>query len=285
MVAVVFLGTACATGSLPTPTFDLQATASGGATAPIGLVPTPTSSPIPTPTLEPPPSPTPTLEPTPTLTPTALPTPTPTLTAYGLDMVSPTAITFLNKALLRRDLGDVDLLNDLDLSRDYTEQCLLGYRTAWRIVHDDFEIEQSVVPTLYLTSSHDTIRTAIGRDIEHPAPFRTIGHETAHLALRLPISWISEGVAEYVGHATSDQVDPTPDYLGRLYDALSVRRAASVSGAYTIEGLLNWDWGAATSGEAALFYAQSWWFTDYLVGTFGKQDMRGFITVLGHSGL
>ena len=138
----------------------------------------------------------------------------------------------LNKALLRWDLGDVVLLNDLDLSRDYTEQCLRSYRTAWGILHDNFEIDKSVVPLLYLTKPYDTIQTAIGRDIEHPgllarfadrrtdeilviaehpAPFRTIGHETAHMAIRLPISWLDEGLVEYVGHAAGDQMDPSLD--------------------------------------------------------------------------
>jgi len=209
-----------------------------------------------------------------------------------------------DKVFGQRHLGDVVLVSDLGLPLDRVERSLEAFRMTWSLLRDELGVPQHTVPVMYLTKKPEIIRAAIERNFVEPgwiagyayisddeveivikaedaSTYNTVGHEVTHIAVQLGINWMDEGLAEYFGFRVGEQFDPKNNQTARLQRRFAVRQAAAQDSLYSLQGLLSWVWSeAVTKEEVELFYAQSWWLTDYLFQTFSLEQMRLFYQAL-----
>ena len=238
------------------------------------------------------------------VSPSAPPTQTPpiTLALYRLDNIAPTATDFHGRPFLRWELSDVVLINDPGLPEGHIRESLEAFRTTWQIMEGEFGVEQRISPpTLFLTKSYDTMQAATDREMENPGwltgfaslntselyviaqqptTYHTIGHEATHLGMKPDLPWLAEGLADYMGFGVEISIDSGLAYQSMLNYRTVVRKAAAGNSAFTLQDLLEWEWSRLDREEVQLFYAQSWWFVDYLVTTFGSGTMGYFLTEL-----
>lgn len=150
---LALVATACSS-SPPTPTPTTRATVAVSSQPTLEPTPTATPRPTATPTAILRATATPTVTPLPTSTPT--PTPTPTPREYS--ETTPGFVTLVDKVFLTRSLGDVEVVYAFAISDPQVEQAVSAARMAWGLLNDGFGIQQTRVPTMYLTQTQATIR-------------------------------------------------------------------------------------------------------------------------------